>query len=1061
MIVPYTCIWPLPCFGPFFLGPVDLGPLGLGCNSADSAAAAQIGVGWHLAFSATQELSAGIGAGVRAVAALDGGSLSASAMLVNTTALFHGTFYLLGLPIVIDVAASLRASVYAAGTFSGSVDAGSVALTGSITHGFSFDQRVNNGAIIPISSNSLTFVRTPPSLQLTFGEATLVVQVIPAITLTLYGCVSLLAEFPVRVEVDFGYVALDAVLCDLPMCALPALGRTDGGHSLSVYATWQPVFNLTLLPVRLRALVAEVPVIGNAASVLVPSDFIIFPGTPLMLMPIMARQLIYAACWPAVISWQGSTRRVLATTGGESDGAAVAPLQLMPPQMQQEAGGAGGGATAASGGRSLTSTTCGSGVGNGYWVYPAGTTGPCVTSASGNACGWGLFQPGVATCSSDFGLRCNPGSASSSGRYTSTCAVTDRANLVNCQDPTQVFDDSNSCVFCIAGQYCAGGTTPPAPCSAGQYCQGNVHSVIPCPQYYYCPAGMTSPPIDCPCCSSSGSGSFVSCTPTPSPPISVSPAASFTSSTSVSATPVPTTSAGGTYTNTASTTGSVTVGSSSTQTGTQSPTASISPPPTGTPSGTPPPSHTPPVTSTPPATPSPTRLGSALPACDRSIKPLASFYRGNGIGPSADTAPAGVTPTPVAAARALTTRLSTLITLAGGTGPPPYSPTALFQLSVAAYTALCGVVVCAGASDATVSASVLVGGQGGGGSGLRRVLGAGAASPTAAPYALQFAVAWNVAATVYSSPLASPDASLLSTDDLAAFADATYFAQTSAAAVVSAFTALVTGVAGPDGVLPHFDCGGAPNATLVAALGCHPGNSSSIPFTFLSALQGVGPIVGAPPLPAGAAVSMVLSVPPFSVVLSDAVTFVAASDAAAAANATAVAATGGGSGGTTGGKTLTYGAPGGGTSGSSAAAAASPPTPLIVGAVVGGIGALVLVAFVAVLLVAHRGKQARAAGAAVASTSSVGLPSNKAPVYTVEGGTGDDFKQSNPLRVTSGRVSHDPVVAGSGQLLSVFLTAASPGGASSRTLGSAPQQARAPSGKRPPGLVVAADGCEE
>ena len=412
VVLPRVCVW-FACLGPVDIGMVGLGPVGVGCDGTD---ATQSGPGFHLAFSASQQLTAGLGAGLVARAAVHGDTVQPSTRLglLPSVPLFHSVFMLLGLPVDIAVSASLSASLYASGTFSGVLNTGSVALAGALSSGFTFDTRAGS-VVVPTHSQSLVATRTPPSLQLVFGPSSLYVDVIPALSFTLYGCITLDTEFPVRLQADFAYVAPDAVACDLPLCALPALGRTDSGHSLSVYATWQPRVNLSMRAVRMRDIVGEVPLVGSLVAPLVSSSFVLVPQHTLLYVPFNSRQLIYAACWPSVVSWQGG-RRALAAVGGDAGDAAASRRLMLRLQQQTKDAAApppsnlllaspGGVVRGGVHGRSLFSNTCGQyagGVsdGGGWWSGTPCSISGCIAAA----------YVGGASCTSNYNLNCNSGS---------------------------------------------------------------------------------------------------------------------------------------------------------------------------------------------------------------------------------------------------------------------------------------------------------------------------------------------------------------------------------------------------------------------------------------------------------------------------------------------------------------------------------------------------------------------------------------------------------------------------------------------------------------------------
>ena len=341
---PRVCLFGA-CIPSVYFGTVGVGPLGVGCARSDGASG---GAGFHLALSVLHSASAGFGVGIEVDANVSGTLLSLPSTQLLASPVFSFTFFVVGLPVNVGINLALNASLTAAGTVSGVVRTGTLTLSGSISHGFEYDSMSSLGGPQLLQNVSLLPLSLPsPSASLTFGSASVRAEITPVVSLTLYGFIHIDGGFPVRVQADFGYVAPDAVLCDLPLCDIPGEGRDAGGALKGVYITWQLRLLVLLKAVRLRDIVGAVPGVGGLLSGLVGNNnFLLFPGATLANDAITARNLIFATCAVGEFSWgapAGQLRRrqrVLdaddndeaaeqgVSGDGDYDGGDVPPFQL-------------------------------------------------------------------------------------------------------------------------------------------------------------------------------------------------------------------------------------------------------------------------------------------------------------------------------------------------------------------------------------------------------------------------------------------------------------------------------------------------------------------------------------------------------------------------------------------------------------------------------------------------------------------------------------------------------------------------------------------------------------
>lgn len=306
-----------------FLGNVGLGPMGVGCTAAD---AGRSGVDYRLELRSYIDARAGAGAGVRATARTTGTPIAPPTLpIVPGVTVIDSYVTVLGVPMRVEVQLGLTAQVLIAGIIEGEMSTGTAARHGTMLVGFEYD-RVNG--MREIKQVTFSESRTPPRLSLAFGRSTIRVELTPFARVRLFGFVRLTAELPIRVQADLGYVAHDAVLCDLPDCAFPGLRRDDGGRLLPLYVTVQPRVRVTLGAISLRDLVGAIPLVGGLASSLVSGSMYLTRDTTLVDAGLTGRIMALRACVPSLIIMDLSGgRRQLAVYRGDADPGALTELE--------------------------------------------------------------------------------------------------------------------------------------------------------------------------------------------------------------------------------------------------------------------------------------------------------------------------------------------------------------------------------------------------------------------------------------------------------------------------------------------------------------------------------------------------------------------------------------------------------------------------------------------------------------------------------------------------------------------------------------------------------------
>lgn len=244
---------------------------------------------FRLLLSARYEASAGIGATFRGSfnGVTSSGSPSTYQILPRTT-FSTVSFSIAGIPVSVAISAGLSTRMSLSGKLDVDFSAGRQ-LQASIAFGITYT-----------SSGGLNFFRTvnwsPKEISPTFfirssGGASMRLELVPSLTMKLFNIVGVTAQLPLRLQNDIGYVAPDAVICDIPLCA---------SNNLALYVTWQPLFVLSVESLRLSDLIGKIPVVGGVINYAL-RDIVrmeLWPARTLIQSAILSRNRIYSVCVP-------------------------------------------------------------------------------------------------------------------------------------------------------------------------------------------------------------------------------------------------------------------------------------------------------------------------------------------------------------------------------------------------------------------------------------------------------------------------------------------------------------------------------------------------------------------------------------------------------------------------------------------------------------------------------------------------------------------------------------------------------------------------------------------